>query len=180
MAAPQFSHENPVDQVLAKTKDIAVLPHVVFKIMELSGSDETSLATLERTILVDPGFSAKILTVANSAHYALPKRCSSIREAVMFIGLRQVRQICMTVGLLDTFMGRTDKESMRKRGWWRMSVDTAMCAKSIAAVVQGVDPDTAYSCGLLHLIGKTILDRYNPSEYSKVEMTTRRAACCAR
>lgn len=176
MAAPQFQQGNPVDQVLARTKDIAVLPHVVFKIMELSGSDETSLATLERTILVDPGFSAKILAVANSAAYALPKRCTSIREAVMFIGLRQVRQICMTVGLLDTFMGRTDKDSMRKRGWWRMSVDTALCAKSIAAIVPGVEPDTAYSCALLHLIGKTVLDRYNPSEYAKVEMLLERGA----
>ena len=158
-----------IDHVLAKVKDIAVLPQVVFKIMETTGSDQSSAALLEREIIVDPGFSAKVLAQANSAFYGLPKKVTSIREAVMFLGFRQVRSLAMSVGVFDLFVGKTDTESLRRRSWWRSSVDTALCSKWLATRFNGIEPEEAYTCGLLHLIGKTLLDRFDSSGFKQIE-----------
>jgi HD-like signal output (HDOD) protein len=136
--------------------------------MEITGSDSSCAAALEKAVLIDPGFSAKLLAQANSAHFALPKKVSSIREAVMFIGLRQVRQTAMAVGVFDMFLGKNDKESLRRRSWWRHSVDAGNAARALAEDLKYEDPNEAYTAGLLHWIGKTILDKSNPGDYERV------------
>ena len=174
-SVPLDQPENPVDKIVSQVKDVAVLPQVVFKIMETTGNTETSPAELERDIIVDPGFSAKVLAMANSAHFALPKRVTSIRDAIAFLGLKQVRQLAMHAGVFDLFVGKTDKESLRRRAWWRHSLDTAVCAKWMAGQLRGLNPEEAYAAGLLHLIGKTIMDRSDPEMYSMVMMASEKA-----
>ncbi|HMS53979.1 MAG TPA: HDOD domain-containing protein [Fimbriimonadaceae bacterium] len=156
--------------LLSKIQDLAVLPHVVFKVLEVTGSSDSPAVEIERAVLVDPGFSTKLLACANSAYYALPRKVTSVREAVMFLGFKTIRQMAMTVGVFDLFIGKGDKDSLRRRDWWRHSVDTAVAAKAIAAVTKRAGPDDAYTCGLLHYIGKSLLDRYLDGNYDAVDL----------
>ncbi len=165
MSAVPIPNDNNTESILAKVRELAVLPHVVYKVVELSASTDTAAVEIERAIVVDPGFSTKLLTAANSAYYGLPKKVTSVKEAIMFLGFKTVRQIAMTVGLYDMFVGKNDKESLRRRAWWRHSVDTAVCAKWLAKETRSVNPDNAYTCGLLHYIGKTLLDRFGGEDY---------------
>ncbi len=166
---PLENELSPIDRILSQCGEVAVLPQVVFKIMEMTGDDTSSALALERAIVVDPGFSIKLLAQANSAYYSLPKKVTSIKEAIMFVGLKSVRQLAMAVGVFDMFVGKTDKDSLRRRGWWRNSLDAAICSRDLSGQFQIV-PDEAYTCGLLHLIGKTIIDRFEPIEYEKVDL----------
>ncbi len=161
-----------VERVMSRTQEIAVLPQVVYKIMEMTSSTDSSAALLEKAIVIDPGFSAKILTQANSAYYALPRKVTSIREAVAFLGFRAVRQLAMAVGVFDLFVGKTDRESLRRRAWWRHSLDTAVCCRFISGKLGLKLGDEAYTVGLLHYIGKTLMDRSNPADYEKVMLLT--------
>ena len=175
-ALPAGQTNEAIAKVLSESKEIAVLPQVVYKIMEMTSSTDSSAAQLEKAIVIDPGFSAKILTQANSAYYALPRKVTSIREAVAFLGFKTVRQLAMAVGVFDLFVGKTDKESMRRRSWWRHSLDTAVCCRFVAEKTNRRCADEAYTLGLLHYIGKTLLDRSNPSEYEKVMMLVEKGA----
>lgn len=158
-----------LEKAASKISELAVLPHVVFKVLEASASETAPAAAVERAIIVDPGFSTKILQQANSAGYGIPKRVTSIREAILYLGFRAVRNLAMTVGTFDLFVGKTDKESLRRRGWWRSSVDTAICAKWLAHALKKSTPDDAYTCGLLHLIGLTLMDRLYPNGYEDAQ-----------
>jgi HD-like signal output (HDOD) protein len=149
---------------------------VVYKIMEMTSSTDSSAALLEKAIVIDPGFSAKILTQANSAYYALPRKVTSIREAVAFLGFRAVRQMAMAVGVFDLFVGKTDRESLRRRAWWRHSLDTAVCCRFISNRHGLRVGDEVYTVGLLHYIGKTLMDRSNPAEYEKVMLLVEKGA----
>ncbi|MCG9894806.1 MAG: HDOD domain-containing protein, partial [Fimbriimonadaceae bacterium] len=159
-------------KVLSQARNLAVMPQVVFQIMELTGSDASSAAALEKVIQVDPGFSARILAQANSAHFALPRRVTSIRDALLFVGFRSVRELAMTVGVYDMFLGRNDRGSLRRRTWWRHSLDSAVCAKALAQHLGCCPPEEAYTGALLHLIGKTLLDRSEAGGYGKVDLLT--------
>ena len=172
----QEQPDDPIAKVLAKVGDIAVLPQVVCQVVEATGSEDASVKKLEETILIDPGLSARLLIQANSVHYALPKKVTSIREAVMFLGFKGVRQIAMAVGVFDLFLGKTDTESMRRRMWWKQSLETALVCRGMADFIPEVNADEAYTCGLLHLIGKTILDRYNPTDYLRVQQVVDQGA----
>ncbi|MFM9873407.1 MAG: HDOD domain-containing protein [Fimbriimonadaceae bacterium] len=175
-AQQQMDRATAVAEIMKNGKDLAALPQVVFKVMEVTGSDTASAAELEKIIVVDPGFSVKLLSIANSAQFALPRQVSSIREAVMYIGVRQVRQTAMAVGVFDMFIGKNDTESKRRRVWWRHSVDTAMAAKALSEEFGWFDPNIAYTAGLLHWCGKTVLDKANPGNYEKVLMVVDRGA----
>lgn len=164
--------DDPGDRVaaaVAKCAQVAVLPQVVCKIAEIAGNDNASVATLERAILVDPGLSARILVQANSAAYCLPRKVTSIRDAVILMGFKAVRSLAMTVGVFDLFVGKSDRESLRRRGWWRTSLDSAVCAQALTSRWPMIGGDEAYTCGLLHLIGKTLLDRYDSRRYNRVQ-----------
>jgi HD-like signal output (HDOD) protein len=176
MSALPAGHSNAVDRVMARTSDVAVLPQVVYKIMEMTSTTDSSAALLEKAIVIDPGFSAKILTQANSAYYALPRKVTSIREAVAFLGFRAVRQLAMAVGVFDIFVGKTDRESLRRRAWWRHSIDTAVCCRMASDKLGLRLSDEAYTVGLLHYIGKTLMDRSNPAEYEKVMLLVEKGA----
>lgn len=171
-AARKQSAFDQADLVAAKvagSAQLAVLPQVVCKISEIAGNDNSSVATLERAILVDPGLSARILTQANSAAYCLPRKVTSIRDAVILMGFKAVRHLAMTVGVFDLFVGKSDRESLRRRAWWRTSLDTAVVGQAVSSRWPWVGSDEAYTCGLLHLIGKTLLDRFDSRRYARVQ-----------
>ena len=155
--------------ILAKVQELAVLPHVVFRLLEITASIKTPAVEIEKTIIVDPGFSAKLLKVANSAYYALPRKVTSVREAVMFLGFKSVRQMALTVGVFDLFVGKGDRNSLRRRDWWRHSVDTAVCCKFLAQHTKRMSPEEAYTVGLLHNLGKSLLDRFGDGKFDEVE-----------
>ncbi len=167
-ALPITPAQDPLAALMDKVDGLAVLPHVVFKVLELTDSLESPLHEMERAITIDPGFSSKVLVMANSAYFGLPRRVTSIREALMFLGFKTVRNLAMTVGVFDLFVGKTDRESLRRRQWWRRSVDAAICARWIASKNNKLSGDDCYTTALLHLIGKTLMDRYGGKDYHPI------------
>ncbi len=172
-AAPIYDSNPRLTQLMNRVNELAVLPHVVHKVLDLSGSADSSANEMERAIVVDPGFSSRLLAIANSAYYGLPRKVTSIKEALLFLGFKAVRQLAMTVGVYDMFVGKTDKDSLRRRAWWRHSVDTAVCARWLAQECKSMSPDDAYTAGLLHYIGKSLLDRFGGEDYGKIEFLIR-------
>lgn len=171
-AVPLSTDNGPLKELMGKVDQLAVLPQVVFKVLELTDSLDSPAQEMERAIIIDPGFSSKVLVLANSASLGLPRRVTSIKEAIMFLGYKQVRSLAMTIGVFDLFVGKNDRESLRRRKWWRQSVDTAVCCRWLAQTTRKVNGDDSYTCGLLHLIGKTLMDRYGNKDYHIVtEMT---------
>lgn len=168
MSTIQANDKHAVEAILARMGELAALPHVVFQVIEAANDPNAPAAAIERAVTVDPGFAARLLTEANSATYGQLARISSIREAVMRLGFNTVRNLALAVGTFDLFVGRTDAESLRRRAWWKASVDTALHAKCLAHRTQKAKPDDAYTAGLLHLVGKTLLDRCGGVPYGKV------------
>lgn len=172
----ESNRERSFGNVLARLKDVKVLPQVVYKIMEATEKAGASAGDLEQQIAVDPGFTAKILQIANSANYALPKRVTSIRDAVMLLGFQEIRSVAMKASVFDFFVGKSDSESIRRRNWWRTSVDAATICRMMADQASDVDSNMAYTAGLLHLMGRALLDQSNPAAYEKVMYVVERGA----
>lgn len=144
--------------ILDRSGELAALPHVVFKVLEAADSPTAPAALIERAVALDPGFAARLLAEANSAGFG-GARVSSLREAIMRLGSDAVRNLALGVGAFDLFVGRTGEESLRRREWWMASLATAMRAKWLAHTLRAAKPDEAYTGGLLHLVGRTVLDR---------------------
>jgi putative nucleotidyltransferase with HDIG domain len=153
-----------LEDILSGDSDLAALPQVVMRVIDLTADPKATPADLERVIGMDQALAARLLTLANSSYYGLPRRISSLREAVVFLGFKTLRNMAMTITTFNLFLGRADTDSLARRAIWRHSVDTAQCAKAVAsllppAVREEIGADQAYTCALLHDIGKMALDR---------------------
>ena len=160
----------PTDLILDRTDQLAVLPHVVHKVLEITGSEESMSTNLHKVISIDPGFSMRLLKLANSAAFGMPRKVTSTQQAILFLGFKTIRSLALTIGIYELFIGKNDKDSIRRRTWWRQSVDTAICARYLAKSTGLVSTDDSYTCGLLHLMGKVLLDRYGRRDYSAVDL----------
>ena len=158
---------NPIkelERILDGAADLAALPQVVMRVMDLTNDPKATATDLEKIIALDQALAAKILTLANSSYYGLPRRVSTLREAVVFLGFKTLRNMAMTITTFNLFLGRSDTPALARRALWRHSVDTGQCARIITGLLppliqEAVGVDQAYTCGLLHDVGKMALDR---------------------
>jgi putative nucleotidyltransferase with HDIG domain len=157
-----------IKAVVSQVSELPVLPQVVYKIVELTSSSRTTPADIEHIVATDPGLVAKLLVLANSSHFGGDIPTNSIVEAAQRLGVNTIRQLAMTVTMFDMFVGKADVSSRRRREWWRHSVDAAVCAQTLAEHL-GTEPGEAYTCGLLHDMGKPLLERHGIGDYSEVE-----------
>ncbi len=157
------------EAIVAKVQDLAVLPQVVHRIISMTNDPNAHARDLEQLISIDQGMSMRVLNTVNSAYYGLSRKIASIKDAVVLLGFKTVRNLAMTASVFDLFVGKTDAQNLRRGKWWRHSIDTALCCRLIASQTPDLSPDEAYTAGLLHDIGKPLLDRYAGIPYEQVE-----------
>ena len=153
-----------LEQIVAGANDLAALPQVVMRVLDLTSDSKTTAADLEKIIGMDQALAVKILALANSSYYGMPRQISSLREAAVFLGNKTIRNMAMTITTFNQFLGRGDTPALARRALWRHSVDTAQCARVITGLLnhsaqEAVGADQAYTGGLLHDVGKMALDR---------------------
>jgi putative nucleotidyltransferase with HDIG domain len=174
MASMTAVFPKSAQEVVQNSGELAVLPQVVMKVLDMTSDTRATTQDLEEVIGQDQALTSKVLTLANSSYYGLPRRVSSLREAVMFLGFRVVRNIAMTASCYSMFIGKSDSQSLLKRRIWKHSVDTSLLTRLVCAYAPYVVPDEAFAAGLLHDIGKTVLEQYYPHATMQVVQTAER------
>jgi putative nucleotidyltransferase with HDIG domain len=113
----------------------------------------------------------KVLKLTNSAFYGLQREIESVKQAVVIVGLEAIKNLVLSASVLDMFKGKDiDPEFQDK--FWRHSLAVGFCARLLARMGKSrgmLDPDAAFSGGLLHDIGKVILCCYLPKEYARIK-----------
>jgi len=159
-----------VNNVLKKVRDIPSLPEVVTKVMELVSNPNSSAAELSRVIAHDPGLTTRVLRLVNSAYYGFPKQISSIQQSIMILGFTTMRGLVLSTSIFKIFSPKDAKagKTLDYKEFWKHSIATALCARLIANNLGITEGGEAFSCGILHDIGKVVFDQYGHSDYVEV------------
>jgi HD-like signal output (HDOD) protein len=169
-----------LEQILAEAEDLAILPQVVLRVIDLTVDPKATAADVERVVGMDQALAGRILALANSSYYGLPRQVSSVREAVVFLGFKSIRNLAMAVTSFNMFLGKSDSDSLVRRELWKHAMDTAQAARLISTMLHNADResfsgDEAFTCGLMHDIGKLVLDKSRHSLYvALVDMANKR------
>jgi putative nucleotidyltransferase with HDIG domain len=149
-------------------KELARLPAqpvAAVRVLQMVEDPRASAADLARLIEADPALSARVIRLANAPYYGLARRVSSASRAVVLLGFSTVRALAVgaACGLLDDAVragsGRT----------WVHSLTTAASCSVVARAI-GYPPSDAFSVGLLHDVGRTLLERTEPARYQAVTL----------
>ncbi len=149
-----------IRKIISDTGSLPAMPEVMIKVQKMIKNPRTSPAQLAKIIEMDTAMVTGILKVANSAYYGFRGKVASIQHASALFGTRRLTELIMAIGA-----GKVLGKSMGGYGYkagdmWCHSIAVACAAGEIAVAVGSDSPDGAYVAGLLHDMGKIILDPY--------------------
>ena len=158
-----------VDKALATIGDLATLPEVTIKIIEIVEDQKSTARDLHEVIKNDPALSVKVLKVVNSAFYGLPGQVASVDRAIILLGLSAVKNIAIAASIARLFKGKKISEQFRASDLWRHSVGVAVAARSLAkASPHPSMTDEIFVTGLIHDIGMLVERQSFPDQFAEV------------
>ncbi len=159
-----------LDQILGSIEELPSIPETLIEILKVLDDPDSGPSDLAKVVRLDAPLMAKVLRLANSPYYSARGGIQDINRCVGVLGYRTVRQvaICVTVATsLVAAVSRT-KGRLDYKELWRHSVVTGAITKHLAQMTGHPEPEEAFSAGLLHDIGKFILEIHAPQAYDRV------------
>jgi putative nucleotidyltransferase with HDIG domain len=155
------------DRIVELLNSETVVPSfssVAIKLTTMVRNEKLTIDDLGQVISLDPGLAARCVRVAGSMAYR-GRNISTINEALLMIGMEEIRRIALTVGVMDTLSHLRIKIDWQR--FWLHSVLVARLTEKVAGAFRDVT-GMEYLAGLLHDIGKLILEHYFPREFETI------------
>ncbi len=154
-----------IERVLEARGGIPPIPVVACEVLKLAGSEDARLSDIARLIASDPGLATQVLRACNSAYYGIPQPVRSISGAVALLGFKTVRNL---VVLHSLPRGRAGTPGFAETTIWTHSAAAALTARLLANHGGEVDPEEAMLAGLIHDMGRLVLNLLMPDHYAPV------------
>ncbi len=146
-------------------KIIPVMPDVAAKILTYAEDlEDVSFSELEDLISLDPGLTAKVLKVANSALYARQQQITRLQTAISLMGFKAIKSLVMLITASNMFQKKSSSSFYKH--FWQHSIITAFIARKLSEI-SGLSrlKEEAFLAGLLHDIGQIVLHESKPEGY---------------
>ena len=159
------AHVPAVEEIEQSMEAIQPIPQVALKILRLIDEEEYDIKALTKEIRKDQVISAKTLKLCNSVMFAGTHKIESLDHALIYIGLQTLVKLVISASVDNYFSHAGSGYSLCKGGLFHHAIGTAIIAEKLAELTGRVKPGLAYTAGLLHDIGKVVLDQYVGSAY---------------
>ena len=141
------------------------IPQVALKILRLVGKDDYDIDEIAEEVRKDQVISAKTLQLCNSAMFSMRQKVDTLDHALLLIGQHQLIKLVISASVKRLFDPGTQGYSLCKGGLYHHALGTAIIAEKLAQRTGKAQPGVAYTAGLLHDIGKVVLDQYITPAY---------------
>lgn len=143
------------------------LPQSLSQILNMVGGDDFSVDDLTRVILKDPGLTSKILKLANSAFYQRRSRIATVNQAVMMLGIIQVKCLALSASVFRPDI-LVSKYKIDVKDLFSHFISVALGCRMLAEVTGMEATEEAFIAGLLHDVGVVYLIHHFPADYQEV------------
>lgn len=149
-----------VKEAIARAGDLPTLPQVVMRVSNLAADPSTAMSELVRIIHDDPALTTKILRVANSAFYGMSRHVESLNTALLVLGMRELINLVACISVFRAFPTIPGQPTFDRNAFWVHSAGCGEIARAISQRLKLRLNTEGFTAGLLHDIGKIILDQY--------------------
>ncbi len=148
------------DEILSQVTSVPSLPAVVCRLQEYLDDPEVNFNQLARVIECDPGLTANVLQLANSAYFGWQGGIGSVRDAISRLGTKRIFQMVLCMSVAPLVRKPIRGYDLDAGQLWEHSVAVAICAEKIAAGRRPTCQPNAFTAGLLHDVGKVLLGTF--------------------
>ncbi len=164
-------------QIADLVEEVGSLPTVAAQVVALTSDPDCDLEQLTQVIMSDGVLTMRFLAVANSAAMSRGREIRDLRPALVRLGMRRVRNLALCMGMHDMMPSRGGAGGLDRLDLWRFTLGAASCARGLARLHSGINPDDMYLMGLLHTIGIAALDQKAGPEFQTTLSAAQEARC---
>lgn len=161
-----ISHK--VEKILTTVERLRPLPTSTINLLNALEDPESTSSKIAHLISLDQALTALVLQAANAVTLGFLTSCTNVPDAVMRLGFKQTKIVVMQGTFSSPLARRLQGYRLGAGALWEHSLATARIAQYIAREVNYPDGDIAYISGLLHDIGKLLLDQYILEDYHQI------------
>ena len=159
--------QDRISKVINEVQKLPTLPAVANKVTKLLKDPTCTAIRVSEVIDKDPSLTIRVLRLVNSAFYSMRTEVTNVRHAVALLGFKTISQMVITISVFDVFKGGYGREFDRE-GFWKHSIGCAVISQNIAQLINYAGVDDCFTAGLLHDIGKVVVDQYLHEEMEQV------------
>ena len=150
-------------------QNLPCLPQILEELIKRLSDIESSIESIEELVRIDQAISTRILKVSNKVEFVEPDepRITSIHDALHKIGLENAKRISLNVSVLNLMENVDFPRCFKFVSLWQHSLGVAVASSVLSDFTGYENPDQAYTCGLVHDIGKLIKIQYDAEGFCK-------------
>jgi HD-like signal output (HDOD) protein len=172
-ANPPVMAEAELRQRIESCPKLASLRSIHGALAQLLRNHHSQAGQFAEIIARDPSLTARLLRMVNSVYFGLGTQVGTIEEAVLYLGLRQVRSLALATPVLEEMSALgTAGAHVSWRDFWVHSLACAFATRDILNQSEiSIDDDTDYITGLLQNVGKVVMAKVAPAEFVRLAQT---------
>jgi len=156
-----------MQQKLEGIEGLPTLPLVLQQLQKVMQNERTSMAQIAAVVAKDQALASRAIRLVNSAWYGRSTRITSIQQVLVTLGLKTLNTLMLGLTVMKLF-DNSQTFGFNARLFWEHSFGTALLAKKLAlAGGKGCDAEECFVAGLLHDMGRLVMEQHLHDEYVK-------------
>ena len=155
-----------IRRAVARIERLSTVPHLLAEMLQVIDNPNSGARDLEAVIATDPAVTANVVRVANSAFYGFPRQVATVTDAAVLLGFEEVKRVVLAVSVFD-LTGMYRGGTFRREDVWMHSLACAIAADLLQHDLRARLP-YSYTAGLLHDIGKIVIDQFFPEHMQEI------------
>ncbi len=154
------------EQMVEKVDDLPTIPAVATQVLQLLDQPDVQVEEVADLMLSDQVMTARVMKMINSPVYKPGHQITSLKRALVYLGLRHIREVALTTSFISAFDDASGAFEIAT--FWEHSFGVGMVSKIIAEKIGYIDLERAYIAGVIHDIGEVFLSNYLRDEFRQV------------
>jgi HD-like signal output (HDOD) protein len=157
-----------VRKLVDRVQGLPTLPSMLNSINQMILNPRTSAKEVAQVISSDPSLTAKVLRVVNSSFYGFPNRITTITHGIVILGFNTIKSIVFSSTIFDVFRHSARPGDFDRSEFWKHSIGCGAAAKAIGRRLNYPMLEELFIAGLLHDVGKIVMDQFLPDKFAEV------------
>jgi putative nucleotidyltransferase with HDIG domain len=149
-----------IKKIIDSVDRLSPMPTSVTRVIKALEEPYIGATTISDLIGLDQALAANVLQMANSVVFGYSGNCANLNNAVVRLGFQRIKSLVLGAASFSTLNRSLVGYRLQQGQLWNHSVSTGTAAQWLSRTLRVENPEEAYVAGLLHDIGKVLLDQY--------------------
>ena len=156
-------------QIQAQVNSFPGMPGAATKLLAMCENTDATIPEMEEILRYDPGLTANVLKLTNSAYIGLPAKVASLKQAMMMLGVKKITQLVITSCVSSLMNKPVPGYGLPPGELWRHSVTVSIAAEGLVQELKLEKADEIFTAALLHDVGKLVLGHFVKEDLEKLD-----------